>query len=654
LFGYNIFKPKGKRGIVTYKNLSTHQLTAILLALSILPSSIAQEQEAVLPLTEMGGANCTFKADPDEYTALEARVRESVQERAMSFKGGRQSASSRAAAPGTIEIKGMIDEAIFGKLASAGVPSARLTTDEEFVRRIYLDLTGRIPTIEQYRAFIEEKNERKRSDLIDRLLYSREFTDKWTMWWGDLLQNAASNAYRNQQVGARNNFFGWIAQSVSQNKSIKDIVFEAITAKGNTERGGSDGPSTWINRWRTPGGPIEDTYDTLFSRSVSAFMGMGHYDCIMCHDGRGHLEQLSLWGRRATRMEAYQMAAYFSRVRFSDRNQMAAEFPNSTDISDSTTGNYNMNTTFGNRPRRVQIGMLRSANPAWRMGEAEPNGSDWRGQFATRLVNDKMFARNFANRLWKEVFNMALVEPVDQLDPARLDPKNPPTGDWTLQATHPELLEKLAEDLIENNYNLREFMRKLVESNAYQLSSDYGDGWKAEYVPLFARHYVRRLEGEEVHDAIQTATNVLGRYTIGGWAEPVNWAMQMPEPVEPNSNGGVRDFMNLFLRGNRNTQQRSQDGSILQQLNLMNNGFVTSRAKVAASTSLRSIALMTDRGSMADELFLRFLGRMPSETEKAKTMAHLAKAGTVQAAKNSAVEDLAWVMMNKQEFIFSY
>ncbi len=639
---------------MTYKNLSTHQLTAILLALSILPSSIAQEQEAVLPLTEMGGANCTFKSDPDEYTALEARVRETVQARAMNFKGGRQAASARSAAPGTIELKGMIDEAIFGKLASAGVPSARLTTDEEFVRRIYLDLTGRIPTIEQYRAFIEEKNERKRSELIDRLLYSREFTDKWTMWWGDLLQNAASNAYRNQQVGARNNFFGWIAQSVSQNKSIKDIVFEAITAKGNTERGGSEGPSTWINRWRTPGGPIEDTYDTLFSRSVTAFMGMGHYDCIMCHDGRGRLEQLSLWGRRATRMEAYQMAAYFSRVRFADRNAMAAELPNSTDITDATAGNYNMNTTFGNRPRRVQIGTLRSANPAWRMGEAEPNGADWRAQFATRLVNDKMFARNFANRLWKEVFNMALVEPVDQLDPARLDPKNPPTGEWSLQATHPELLEKLAEDLIDNNYNLREFMRKLVESNAYQLSSDYGDGWKAEYVPLFARHYVRRLEGEEVHDAIQTATNVLGRYTIGGWAEPVNWAMQMPEPVEPNSNGGVRDFMNLFLRGNRNTQQRSQDGSILQQLNLMNNSFVTSRAKVAASTSLRSIALMTDRGSMADELFLRFLGRMPSETEKAKTMAHLAKAGTVQAAKNTAVEDLAWVMMNKQEFIFSY
>jgi len=288
------------------------------------------------------------------------------------------------------------------------------------------------------------------------------------------------------------------------------------------------------------------------------------------------------------------------------------------------------------------------------MGVAEPNSSDWRGQYATQLVNDRMFARNFANRLWKAMFNLGLVEPVDQLDPARLDPKNPPTGDWTLQASQPELLERLADALIDNNYDMREFMRILVESSAYQLSSDYGEGWKLEYVPTFARHYVRRLEGEEVHDTLQTATGILGRYTIGGWADPVSWAMQMPEPVEPASNGAVRDFMNLFLRGNRDIQSRSQDGSILQQLNLMNNTFVTAKAKVAASTVLRSIALMTDQKAMADELFLRLLSRMPTESEKAKTVAHLVKAGTAQAAKNTAVEDMAWVLMNKQEFIFSY
>lgn len=628
---------------------------AALFALVLLPASIAQEQEAVPPLTDFGGANCTFKVDPDEFTAREARVREDVQQRALHFKAGRlASTANRTVEASKIPLKGFIDDAIFGKLIANGTPSARLTTDEEFVRRIYLDLTGRIPTIEQYREFVFDTNERKRSDLIDRLLYSREFTDKWTMWWGDLLQNARTNSFRSMQIGARNNFHGWIAQSVSQNKSIKDIVFETITAKGNTEAGLTQGATNWVNRWRTPGGPIEDTYDTLFARSAAAFMGMGHYDCLLCHDGRGHLEQLSLWGRRATRMEAYQMAAYFSRVRYTDRNQTDPEYPNSTQIADATSGTYSMNTTYGNRPRRVQIGTLRAASAAWRMGDAESNTADWRGQFATRLVNDKMFARNFANRLWKEMFNMGLVEPVDQLDPARLDPKNPPTGDWTLQATHPELLERLADELIEGNFDMREFMRKLVESSAYQLSSDYGDGWKAEYVPLFARHYVRRLEGEEIHDAVQTATNVIGRYTIGGWADPVSWAMQMPEPVEPSSNTGVRDFMNLFLRGDRNIQTRSQDGSILQQLNLMNNSFVTGKAKVSASTVLRNIAMMTDPKAMTDELFLRFLGRMATDSEKTKTAAYLAKAGTLQSAKNTAVEDMAWVLMNKQEFIFSY
>ncbi|MBM3760538.1 MAG: DUF1553 domain-containing protein [Acidobacteria bacterium] len=633
---------------------TARQWTAMLLAFTFIPVSIAQEQEAVLPLSDFGGANCTFKADPDEYTSLEARVREAVNERAIHLTAGRQAGASRSVAPDSIKIRGFVDQAIFGKLIATGTPSARLTTDEEFVRRIYLDLTGRIPTLDQYRAFMSDSSARKRSELIDRLLYSREFTDKWSMWFGDLIQYARANSFRSQSINARNQIFGWIAKGISENRSLKDLSFELLTAKGNTANPNDSGAATWFSRWSTPGGPIEDTYDTLFSRSATIFMGMSHYDCLLCHDGRGRLEQLSLWGRRATRMEAYQMAAYFSRVRFFNRGNMDPEFPNSTDVSDATTGNYNMNTTFGNRPRRVQIGLLRSANAAWRMGDAEPNTSDWRAQFAVRLTNDRMFARNFANRLWKSVFTMGLVEPVDQLDPARLDPKNPPTGEWSLQATHPELLERLADELIDNNFNLREFLRALVESNAYQLSSDYGDGWRAEYVPLFARHYVRRLEGEEIHDAMQIATNVIGRYTIGGWADPVSWAMQMPEPVEPASNGGVRDFMNLFLRGDRNTQYRNQDGSILQQLNLMNNGFVISRAKVNASTVLRAIAMMTDTKAMTEELFLRFLGRMPSESERTKTVAHLARAGNVQNAKNAAVEDMAWVLMNKQEFIFSY
>lgn len=634
---------------------SQRRLIAAALALSFLPASIAQDQDSTLASLTEPGANCTFKSNPDEYTSRESSIRALVAERALSFKGGRlASAGARTADPGSIPLKGFIDEAIFSRLLAAGVPSARLSSDEEFLRRIYLDLTGRIPTLEQYRAFMADSNPRKRSEVIDRLLYSREFTDKWTMWFGDVIQYGRANSFRSQSINGRNQFYFWLVGRVSRNASLRDIVFELLTAKGNTEDPAASGASSWINRWSTPGGPIEDTYDTLFSRSASIFMGMSHYDCLLCHDGRGHLEQLSSWGRRATRLEAYQMAAYFSRVRLNGRGQNAAEFPNSFDITDVTTGNYSLNTTFGNRPRRVAIGALRSANPVWRNTEAESLTSDWRAQFATRLVNDHMFARNFANRIWKQMFNLGLVEPVDQLDPARLDPKNPPTGDWTLQATHPELLERLADELIQGNFDLREFLRTIAESNAYQLSSSYGDSWRSEFVPLFARHYARRLEGEEIHDAIQLATNVFGRYTIGGWTEPVSFALQMPEPVEPASNGGVRDFMNLFLRGNRDNQSRSQDGSTLQQLNMMNNTFVTSRAKVAASTFLRAIALQSNPRAMTDELFIRFLGRLPSDSERTRAEAVITRAGSVQAAKNAAVEDLAWVLMNKQEFIFSY
>ena len=117
-----------------------------------------------------------------------------------------------------------------------------------------------------------------------------------------------------------------------------------------------------------------------------------------------------------------------------------------------------------------------------------------------------MLARNFANRLWKAMFNMGLVDPVDTLDPARLDPKNPPPEPWGLQATHPQLLEQLAASLVDSNFSLHSFIKLLVSSSAYQLSSRYDGDWKVEYVPLFARHYPRRLDGEEIHDAIAQAT----------------------------------------------------------------------------------------------------------------------------------------------------
>ncbi|MFO0282657.1 MAG: hypothetical protein ACK532_12160, partial [Acidobacteriota bacterium] len=116
----------------------------------------------------------------------------------------------------------------------------------------------------------------------------------------------------------------------------------------------------------------------------------------------------------------------------------------------------------------------------------------------------------------------------------------------------------------------------------------------------------------------------------------------------------LSDFMNKFIRGKRDSQSSSQEGSTLQQLNFMNNSFVTSRAKVAASSILRAIALQSNARAITEELFIRFLGRLPSDSERSLAEAFISRAGSVQTARNTAVEDLAWVLMNKQEFIFSY
>ncbi|MDQ6699344.1 MAG: DUF1553 domain-containing protein, partial [Acidobacteriota bacterium] len=248
------------------------------------------------------------------------------------------------------------------------------------------------------------------------------------------------------------------------------------------------------------------------------------------------------------------------------------------------------------------------------------------------------------------------------MDPARLDPKNPPPAPWQLQANNPELLEQLANDIAAKDFSLRNSIRMIVQSSAYQLSSRYSGDWKLEYVPLYARHYPRRMDAEEVHDAIAKATGVPGNYVINGpGSDPVLWAMQLPEPREPLSNGAVAVFLNSFLRGNRDNVQRSQAGSILQQLNMMNDNFVLSRVKVAASPTLAAMAKISDNNSLIDEMFLNFLSRFPTGEERRKSNAYLsqplpanASAAAVTAARNAAVEDLSWVCLNKLEFLFSY
>jgi hypothetical protein len=608
-------------------------------------------------------ADCSFHTDPDRFLAAEGRVRRAVNDRVVAMaRAFKRDAVAPPVKAASIPQRSFIDQEIFDKLAQMQVPAAQLSSDIEFFRRINLDLAGRIPSSDDVRAFLADTTSNKRDLLIEKLLASSEHYDRWTMWMGDLLQNTATlnsvNFQRNIQ--GRNVFYYYIQSAVYDEKPFDQIATELITGHGNNYDWGT-AAANFPMAGSTSMGPNQDTYDNMMVKAATTFLGETYYDCLGCHDGRGHLDAINLWASKTHRSDAWGMAAFFSRTRF-NRYPEAAPAPGQTasymylsyDVEDAATGTYDLNTTYGNRPNRTKLGNIVNLTPTYRTG-ATPADGNWRASFAANMVADPLFSRNFVNRVWKQMFGLGLVDPVDTMDPARMDASNPPPDPWTLQPTHPALLDQLANEFVKQGYQLRPLLRMIAQSSAYQLSSHYDDTWSPNYIPLFARHYPRRMEGEEVHDAITKSTAIPGAYAIQYFGDQkINWAVQLPDTSEPRGNeGNANVFMSTFFRGNRDNLQRSQSGSIQQQLYLMNDQFVTNRVKVAASPKLKSMTQIAKDSDLIDEAFLTFLSRYPTDYERSKALPFLAQA-TTPALRSTAIEDLAWVCINKVDFLFSY
>jgi Protein of unknown function (DUF1553)/Protein of unknown function (DUF1549) len=602
--------------------------------------------------------NCSFLAHRDDFLAAQLRARQSVVTRVTQANAFTKlvHADDATVPAASLPHRNFIDDIILGGLVAAKVPAAPLTTDTEFIRRITLDLTGRIPSSADIKAFVADTNGQKRDVLINKLLDSPEYMDKWAMWLGDLFQNVSSAA--NVSVGTlgRDTFYNYILNSLTNGVSFRDMAYNLVTATGDTGNYYSGGPTNYIYRGQTPMGPVQDSFDTTLARTADIFMGITYYDCLLCHSGKGHLDTISLWGGNVTRTDAESMSAFFSRLNYNmPRTSSDPTDPmyNSWRVLENNSAGYALNTNYGNRPNRTPVGTLKVLTPVYYGTGATPaNGQNWRDAFAQQLMVDPMFARNFANRLFKAFFNLGLVDPVDTMDPARLDPNNPPPAPWTLQAAIPRLLDQLATQAVYSNYGLKDFMRILVQSTSYQLSSRYDATWNINDIPLFARHYPRRIDAEEAHDAIGKATGIMGNYNVNGAsAPPIQWAMQLPDPLAPA--GAGTNLLNNFLRGNRDTVPRSSDASILQRLTIMNDTFVTGRTKVSASPELLAVSKMTDNNAIIEELFLTFISREPTDAEKATALSYLT-AATTATAKNSAIEDLAWALVNKIEFLYSY
>jgi hypothetical protein len=325
-------------------------------------------------------------------------------------------------------------------------------------------------------------------------------------------------------------------------------------------------------------------------------------------------------------------------------------------VSDAATGEYQLNTTTGNRVARQPtngVSVIPPNNPfAPATGGGIVTGETRRQAIARQITGNIQFSRAIVNYVWEKLMVQAFVTPSNTFDLARLDPSNPPPAPWTLQPTNPALLNALATWFQSNHYDLRALITLIAKSNAYQLSSVYPGTWDVGYVPYYARKFVRRLDAEELHDAITRATGVIPTYTLNGSSlPPVQWAMQFPDTKEPLSNGTVAQFLTSFGRGDRDTSPRRSGGSILQSLNLMNSSVVMTRIHQAnAGSRVQTIlSQTTDPQTIITQLYLNTLSRRPTSAELALFQPLFQQQGTKAAAEN-----LQWVLLNKMDFVFNY
>ena len=414
------------------------------------------------------------------------RLSQQAEAIAPSAATGRRRVAAPNPAKGYVA-KNFIDDEIFGKMMKDGIVWTVPAGDSEFLRRVTLDLTGQIPTAQKVKDFLADTRSDKRDRLIDELLASEEFVDRWTLWFGDLVQNVRFSANINMGPLGRNAYAAFIRDSIRSGKPHDQLVRDLLTASGAQN---TVGPANyWVRQIQT-NGPIQDTWDNLSADSGEKFLGLPLV-CISCHNGVGHLEQVNTSLVRKTREDFWKNAAFFAK----DMHRPLRTADNQVEWSiEANAGRgpaeYLLNTSNGNKvPRQPLPNGTTTVMPAFILtGEQPAAGESRRQAYARILTAHSQFARAQVNYIWKEIFGLGIVEPADSFDLLRQDPATLLPG-FTAQPTHPQLITRLAEHFSGAGFSLRTLLKTIVTSNAYQLSSAYTPGpWNEVWTTYYARH----------------------------------------------------------------------------------------------------------------------------------------------------------------------
>ena len=503
-----------------------------------------------------------------------------------------------------------IDTLVYKKLRRVKTQPSGLTSDVEFLRRVYLDLTGVPPTPETVRAFRADARDTriKRDEVIDRLVGSADYVEHWTNKWSDLLQVNRKFLGEKGAWALRN----WIRQTITHNMPYGEFVYTLVTAKGSTY---DNPPSAYYKVLRQP--------EELTENTTQLFLGI-RFSCNKCHD-----HPFERW----TQGQYYDLAAYFAQVGRkkhpgTDVIRRRGNAPGSDLALQEIV--YDKRAGEVTHPR---TGEVAAPKFPYEHGDRAPESASRREQLAHWLTSNEnpYFARSYVNRIWSYLMGVGLIEPVDDLRAT-----NP--------ATNPELLDALAEDFISHGLNSQHLIRTICKSRVYQHQIATNE-WNEDDSLNYSHAYAKRLSAEMLYDAIHRTTG--SQLKLPG--VPAGFrAVELADPSVKLPSG----FLDQFGRPPRESSCECDrvSGMMLGPVMKLINGPTIANAVADPNNRItKLVAIESEDAKVIEELFLAILNRPPTETEIKESAQAIGQAGS----RLEGAQDVAWALLNSSAFLFN-
>lgn len=490
--------------------------------------------------------------------------------------------------------KNYIDELALAKWKKLGLRPSPLADDTTFLRRISVDLCGRLPTVAESRAFLADTSGDKRSKAIDRLLDSPDYPAYFAMRWSTILRNSNLAGSNNAAYA----FHNWIKDMIARNRPYDEFVRGIVAAAGEWQ----EAPAiNWY--WQSR----DDQLHQVTADTAQVFLGV-RLQCARCHH-----HPFERWGQQ----DYYGLAGFFTRL----GRKSFGEPPPYFASANVTTGEKNPLTGKTPEPKYLD-GSEVKFKP-----EDDPRHAlvDWMAR-----PDNPFFARALVNRMWGHFLGRGLFHEVDDQRET-----NPPSN--------PELLDALARDFIQHKLDVKHIIRTIANSRVYQLSSEPTPYNRNDH-QNYARYYARRMPAEVFLDAINQVTGARG-----GFSGVSSNARAVDLPHE----GFGSYFLDTFDRPRRVTScecERSSGATLAQVLLLANSDEMESKIAWDKGKLAQLIKEKKPIADIIEELYLSAYSRQPTAEEKKRTLAHVER----PTNKQRALEDVLWAILNTKEFMFNH